>query len=101
MYSTGLNIGYVQTYSATIIYVINYYLVPLLFAIAFIVFIYGIAKAYIFSSGEPKAVEQGHKLVLWGVVGFVTILSVWGLVAIVGNTFGLHSGGLAPAYPTL
>lgn len=72
---------------------INFVLVPLLFAIAFIVFIYGVAKSYIFSRGDEGAVEEGHKLILWGLVGFFVIISVWGLVNIVVDTFGLNRVG--------
>jgi len=82
-----------------IIGIINNILVPVLFAIAFIVFLYGIAKAYIFSHGEPGAVSEGHRLLLWGLLGFVAMISLWGLVNIVANTFGL-GGYNSPSTPT-
>ena len=77
------------------LFVINGILVPVLFAIAFIVFIYGVAKAYIIT---PEKRAEGHKLILWGLIGFVVMLSVWGLVNAVSNTFGL-AGGYAPPIP--
>lgn len=83
----------------TILYIINGVLVPVLFAIAFIVFLYGIARAYIFSYGEPEKVSEGHKLILWGLVAFVVMISVWGLVNVVANTFGL-AGSYAPPTPS-
>lgn len=83
----------------TILYIINSILVPVLFALAFIVFLWGVAKAYIFSAGDPEAVKAGHQLVLWGVVAFVVMLSLWGLVNVVANTFGL-AGYVAPLTPT-
>ena len=82
-----------------ILNVINGVLVPVLFAIAFITFLYGIAKAYIFSNGDPEAVKAGHKLVLWGIVAFAIMISIWGLVNVVANTFGLSGYG-APELPT-
>lgn len=85
--------------AANILYIINSVLVPVLFAIAFIVFLYGVAKTYIFSHGEPGEVEEGHKLILWGIIGFVVMVSVWGLVNVVANTFGLGGVG-APPLPT-
>lgn len=78
---------------------INNVLVPVLFAIAFIVFLYGIARAYIFSGGDPGKVAEGHKLLLWGLVAFVVMISVWGLVNVVANTFGLQ-GAYAPLLPS-
>lgn len=81
----------------TILYLINNVAVPLIFAIAFIVFLYGVAKSYIFSHGEPGDVEEGHKLILWGIIGFVVMVSLWGLVNVVANTFGL--GGVSAPVP--
>jgi len=97
----GLNGGCSSTIcgiAGTILYIINSVLVPVLFAVAFIFFLYGIAKSYIFSHGEPEAVSEGHRLVLWGIVAFAIMISIWGLVNIVANTFGL-SGSYAPAFP--
>lgn len=93
--------GYVCTsnicaVASTIIYTINFVLVPLLFAIAFIVFLYGVFKKYIWSRGDESAVEEGHKLILWGIIGFVVMISVWGLVNVVSNTFGLSGYGAPP-----
>ena len=82
-----------------ILYLINNVLVPVLFAIAFIVFLYGIAKAYIFSGGDPAKVSEGHKLLLWGIIAFVVMISIWGLVNVVANTFGL-AGYYAPPTPS-
>lgn len=85
--------------ASTFLYIINYVLVPLLFAVAFIVFLYGVATKYIFSHGDKGKVEEGHKLILWGLVGFAVMVSLWGLVNVVINTFGL-AGYRAPLPPT-
>jgi hypothetical protein len=83
--------GTVCYIASTILYIINNILVPLLFAVAFIVFLYGVAQSYIFSRGDPEAVGKGHKLILWGLIGFAVMISVWGLVNVVANTFNLGS----------
>ncbi|TSC64300.1 MAG: hypothetical protein G01um101491_314 [Parcubacteria group bacterium Gr01-1014_91] len=85
--------------ASTILYIINNVLVPIIFALAFIVFLYGIASAYIFSRGDEEAVKKGHRLILWGIIGFVVMVSLWGLVNVVANTFGL-AGSYAPATPS-
>lgn len=85
--------------ASNIIYLINSVLVPLLFAISFIVFLYGVAKAYIFSTGDEEAVKSGHQIILWGLIAFAVMVSVWGLVNVVANTFGL-AGYFAPMQPT-
>lgn len=80
----------------TILYLINGVAVPVLFAVSFIVFLYGVAQKYIF---HPDEVDSGHQTILWGVVGFAVMLSLWGLVYIATNTFGL-GGYYAPPLPT-
>ncbi len=84
--------------ASTFIGIINSVLVPLLFAVAFIVFLYGIVSKYIFSHGDATKVAEGHKLILWGLVAFVVMISLWGLVNVVANTFGLY-GISAPPLP--
>jgi hypothetical protein len=96
----GLNTSYIQGYSNSIIGIINNILVPLLVAIAFIIFIWGVFKAYILSAGDSTAVSEGHQLILWGIIGFVVIFSVWGIVNIFQSTLGLSAGNV-PTPPTL
>ena len=83
--------------ATTILALINVVLVPLIFAIAFLVFLFGVADAYIFSRGDPTKTERGHKLILWGIIGFVVMLSLWGLVNVVTNTFGLAGYSTPPS----
>lgn len=82
-------LGGATSIALTVLTLINDVLVPVLFAIAFIMFLIGVARAYIFSGGDAKAAAQGHKLVLWGIVGFVLMVSLWGIVNLVSATFGL------------
>ncbi len=90
--------GDITGVASTILYIINGILVPVIFALAFIVFLYGVATKYIFSHGDEGKIEEGHKLILWGIIGFVVMISLWGLVNVVSNTFGL-SGYSAPTLP--
>lgn len=95
----GCGGGTIICVAETILFLINSVLIPVLFAVAFIVFLYGIAKAYIFSVGDPEGVKAGHKLLLWGIIGFAVMVSLWGLVNVVTNTFGLNGGQIsAPPY---
>ena len=97
--AAAINMGYVESYSDSIISIINDDLVPTLFAIAFIVFLWGVVK-YFFIHGDQEAErEKGRWFILWGLIGFVVILSVWGLVTIVGTTLGLPTGAGTPIPP--
>ena len=95
----GININVIRPYSNGIIDVINGILVPVLMAIAFIVFLWGVFKYFIFGASSDTERATGRQFVLWGVIGFVIILSLWGLVNIVLQTFRLSPGGGPPPAP--
>lgn len=97
---TGVNVTYLQNYSNSITGVVNGILVPVLMAIAFIVFLWGVYKYFILGAADEKSRTDGRQFTLWGVIGFVVILSLWGIVNIFMSTLGL-SVGTAPAYPTI
>lgn len=98
-YGIGNCTGNIACVADTVLFIINAVLVPVLFAVAFIVFLYGIARAYIFTMGDEAGRERGHQLMLWGLIGFVVMISIWGLVNVVANTFGLQ-GAFAPPTPS-
>ncbi|MFZ2167350.1 MAG: hypothetical protein WAV50_00600 [Minisyncoccia bacterium] len=77
-----------------IINTINNILVPVIFAIAFLVFVWGAFDAFILGATNDSAKEKGKDLMLWGLIGFFVMVSVWGLVNILTGTisFGNPSG---------
>lgn len=99
--SGSINTSYLQGYANTIVGIINGLLVPVLMAVAFLVFIWGVYNYFILGADNEDKRKEGRKFVFWSIIGFAVIFSVWGLVGIVGSTFGLSPGGSAPGYPTL
>ena len=81
-----------------VIGLINNVAVPLVFALAFIVFIWGIFQYFIQGGHDEEKRESGKQLMLWGLIGFFVMISVWGLVHILIGTFNLNPQ--APVYPT-
>ncbi len=79
---------------------INIYLIPFLFAIAFIVFIWGIFQYFIAGGANEEQRDKGKQLVMWGIIGFVIMVSVWGLVNLVTNTFNLNNDSSDLELPT-
>lgn len=91
-------------YSQSIISIIFYLFLPALISIAFITFLWGVFKYFILGADDETARATGRQFVLWGLIGLAIIMSVWGLVWIVGLTLGLGfygGGGLAPPAPTI
>lgn len=73
-----------------IVPIIDQAIMPLLYALAFIAFLIGIVRYFFFGGEEAR--EKGKQLMVWGIVGFVVIFSVWGIVRLLLTTFGLGSG---------
>lgn len=96
-----INVAKAKTYSDAVIDIINTVLVPVLFAVAFLVFVYGVYKYFILGADNDTERAAGRQFVLWSLIGFAVILSVWGLVNVLLATFNIAPGGSAPAYPTL
>lgn len=76
---------------------LNQAVLPLLITLALIFVIVGIVK-FIVNMDNEEARKQGKNFMIWGVVSLFVIMSVWGLVAILGNTFGI--GVIIPQLPT-
>lgn len=76
-----------------IINTINGLIVPILFAIAFIVFVYGAFETFIIGANKEEVKEKGKNLMLWGLIGFFVMVSVWGLVNILTSTVSFGNNG--------
>jgi hypothetical protein len=84
---------------ALVIYFIDKFLVPLIFAIAFVVFLWGMVQYFIASGDNDEKRENGKKLAFWGIIAFAIMISIWGLTRLVVATFGFE-GQSRPALPT-
>lgn len=84
-------INSVQSLAQWIITFINTIAVPLVFAISFIVFIWGVAETFILGRGNEEKAAEGRSLIIWGIVGFVAMVAVWGLVNILLGSFNLNN----------
>lgn len=62
---------------------IDGYIMPLLYAFAFLFFVYGIATHFFSSSDEKRA--EGRKFAFWGIIGLVVMFAVWGIVRLFLN----------------
>jgi len=64
-------------------------IIPLVFALAIAVFVYGVVK--FIGTEDSSERESGKQFMLWGVIALAVMFSVWGLVSILGNTFGVRN----------
>lgn len=75
-----LNTAPIQNLSTSLIGILNTVVVPLVFALAFIVFLWGVFQAFILGAANEEKRKEGGKFVLWAVIGFVIMISIWGIV---------------------
>lgn len=66
-------------------------LIPIVFAIALLVFFWGLVM-FLANAGEEDARAKGRQLMIWGIIGLFVMASVWGIVAFVGDLFGIDQG---------
>lgn len=64
-------------------------IMPLLIALGVVYFIWGVIT-YVISNDE-EAKSRGRNMMIWGIIGLLVIVSIWGLVSILKNTFGLSN----------
>lgn len=70
--------------------VISTSLIPLLFILAVASFIWGVVQ-YVINNNEEAKRAQGREFMIWGIIALTVMVSVWGLVAIFRNTFGIEN----------
>lgn len=64
-------------------------IVPLLFSVAVVAFIWGIINYFIMGAADEKKRKEGRQFAMWGIIALFIMVSMWGLVRILQNTFGL------------
>ena len=95
----GQSIDKLGAFLLQFIVFIDNYLVPLLFAIAFIVFIFGIFQYFILGGADEEKRTKGRSFMLWGIIGFFVMMSIWGILNLLVGSFGFGSD-TRPDLPT-
>lgn len=83
--NTGFNSRPIESFAGFFIGLINTVIVPVVFAIAFIVFLWGVFNYFIAGGANEEKRQEGAKFVFSAVIGFVVMLSIWGLVNLAGS----------------
>ncbi len=64
-------------------------LIPILIVLGVVYFIWGVVTYMIGDDEEAKA--KGKNRIIYGIIGLVVIVAMWGLVSIVTKSFGLDN----------
>ena len=79
--------------------IINNSVIPLIFALAVVFFVWGAINVLIINADDEKKREQGKQFMIWGIVALAVMLSIWGLVTILGNTFNIDTSVIPQVTP--
>ncbi|MES2416248.1 MAG: hypothetical protein V4504_00945 [Patescibacteria group bacterium] len=72
--------------------IISHSIIPLIMGMALVVFIWGVVQ-YIAGAEEEAKREKGRQFIIWGLIAITVIVSIYGMVQILGDTFGIQSAG--------
>jgi hypothetical protein len=84
----------IDDFFGDIIDFMNDTLVPLVFAVAFLVFLWGMFKTFILGGGDEDKQKEGKQLMMYSIVGFVIMVSLWGIVNLIAGGFGFSGDDL-------
>ena len=79
----------VRTFFSKLTLLVNGTLVPAVFALAFLVFIWGMFKTFILGGHDEEKQSEGKQLMMYAILGFVIMISIWGIVTVISDSLGL------------
>lgn len=80
--------GQINDFIGDISSFINGTLIPLVFAVALLMFIWGMFKFFVLGGSDEEDRKKGQQLMLWAVIGFVLMVSIWGIVNLIAGGLG-------------
>lgn len=80
-----MRFGSLQDLIFGLTYIVNA-VVPVLFALALLVFFWGLSN-FILNAGNEEKRTQGKQTLIWGSIALFVIFSIWGILFTLQNTF--------------
>tara|TARA_B100000745_G_scaffold107052_1_gene68511 strand:- start:2221 stop:2571 length:351 start_codon:yes stop_codon:yes gene_type:complete len=96
--ASAQNFGEVDTFFGKVTGFINDTLIPLVFALALLVFVYGMFNFFILGGASDDSREKGRQLIMWSIIAFVLMVSIWGVVNMLAG--GLFPDNTPPKMPS-
>lgn len=74
-------------------------LIVLVSSLALLYFLWGVSK-YIIHGGNEEKRAEGYQMMIYGIIALFVMVSVWGLVGVLANTFlgGGVGGGVGNSF---
>jgi hypothetical protein len=81
-----------------IVFFIDHAVVPFIFAIALVAFLWGVFQYFIAGGADEEKRKTGRSFIIWGIIGFFVMVSIWGIVNLLVGTFNF-GGQTRPSLP--
>ena len=90
-----------ETFQGIVFYILRIIrtLIPILWALAFIIFFWGLSK-FILKSDDQKTRENGKNYMMWGVLALFILVSFRVIISFISNDLELGPSIIAPHLPT-
>lgn len=85
--------SFAATFTEVVVFFVSELVNPtviLIIGFAVVYFFWGVAK-YILHSDDAKTREEGRGMMIQGIIAIFVMISMWGLVNLLDNTFGLDN----------
>ena len=83
------DLGYISGTANSVMDLIQNILIPLVFALALLLFLWGMFRFFIYGGHDEGEREKGKGLMIWAVIGFVLMVGIWGIVSLISSGLGL------------
>jgi len=93
--------GEVDTFIKKISTFINNTLIPLLFAVALLFFLWGAFNYFVRGGSDEEAQTKGKEAMIYGIIGFVLMVSVWGIVNLIAGGLGFSNNDSIQNIPNI
>ncbi len=71
-------------------------LIPIVLALALLMFLWGMFQYFILGAGDEGKRETGRSYMIYGLIGLAVMVAVWGLVNLLISIVGVNTGGTVP-----
>lgn len=84
----------------TVINLINRYIIPLIIGLAVVYFLWGVLQ-YVTAGGDEEKKTLARSTMIYGVIAIFVMVSVWGLVNVLGGTFNFSGANRPTQIPQI
>ena len=82
----------VQSLLTDIVLFVNRTIIPVLFSLAFLFFLWNVFRYFILGGDQEESRKKARLFAVWGIIAFVVMVSVWGIVNLLASSLGISRG---------